>query len=549
YILEREPPRITMSVLDSLQTNYLARIERRRRSRHQDTPETIAASLARRISSEPNSSWRQASFERLNQDFQSGIPRTQAVNRLRERILATTTGTTISTENNLKINTHQAYLLYCGQDNNLGCGNLISVRAALMPPKSFKALSQEQHFAEDDFANGITRIRRTRRRNPEIPTTVIMISDCLPVPLSTDTVDPITHASFQNDPTANPFHKLNLSNPNTVCTCQKTYLGCTSWSVFFSINDSQLETNDMDRSCSGNILGHSIIKACNSCKEIAATQPHFFYAERLTVLPRYTEEDEDQKIKIKRNLNEKEEEQEEVQYHRYGLLDISFMTWAEAVRHKNMDIENGLTKKKKKRKRWRRWSDIKHNPETRTMDTTQNNTSISPSIPHVNHQERSNRRGSLTRSDALRLSNHIHLGSRLLNSRNRASSESWVIQESHPSSSGSDHHHLPTSDLTPISTMEDSQVSIDQDNEDKDDDDDHQLRLREGLLSHHGLPDLRIPRISTRRQRPEDHLPTILPNGHSIINGEIFSSPRVIRRRVLDVDSVDLSGGVSTNFL
>ncbi|KAI9620563.1 hypothetical protein KEM48_008100 [Puccinia striiformis f. sp. tritici PST-130] len=203
-----------MSALDSLQANYLARIERRR-SRNQDTQDTIAASLARRISSEPNSSWRQASFERLNQDFQSGIPRTQAVNRLRERILATTTSTTISTQNNLKINTHQAYLLYCGGDNNLGCGNLISVRAALMPPKSFKAVSQEQHFAEDDFANGITRIRRTRRRNPEIPTTVIMISDCLPVPLSTDTVDPITHASFQNDPTANPFHKLNLSNPNT----------------------------------------------------------------------------------------------------------------------------------------------------------------------------------------------------------------------------------------------------------------------------------------------------------------------------------------------
>ncbi|KAH9472647.1 hypothetical protein Pst134EA_003253 [Puccinia striiformis f. sp. tritici] len=543
-----------MSVLDSLQTNYLARIERRRRSRHQDTPETIAASLARRISSEPNSSWRQASFERLNQDFQSGIPRTQAVNRLRERILATTTGTTISTENNLKINTHQAYLLYCGQDNNLGCGNLISVRAALMPPKSFKALSQEQHFAEDDFANGITRIRRTRRRNPEIPTTVIMISDCLPVPLSTDTVDPITHASFQNDPTANPFHKLNLSNPNTVCTCQKTYLGCTS--------------------C-GNILGHSIIKACNSCKEIAATQPHFFYAERLTVLPRYTEEDEDQKIKIKRNLNEKEEEQEEVQYHRYGLLDISFMTWAEAVRHKNMDIENGLVEipmideKEHEEEEERdgeggRISNISStirnailigsltdvpdrvaSPETRNMNTSQTNTTISPSIPHADHQERSNRRGGLTRSHALRLSDHIHLGSRLLNPRNRASSESWVIQESHPSSSGSDHHHLPPSDLRPISTMEDSQVSIDQDNEDKDDDD-HQLLLREGLLSLHGLPDLRIPRISTRRQRPEDHLPTILSNGHSIINGEIFSSPRVIRRRVLDVDSVDLGGGVST---
>ncbi|KAI9620564.1 hypothetical protein KEM48_008101 [Puccinia striiformis f. sp. tritici PST-130] len=249
----------------------------------------------------------------------------------------------------------------------------------------------------------------------------------------------------------------------------------------------------------------------------------------------------------------KEEEQEEVQYHRYGLLDISFMTWAEAVRHKNMDIENGLVEipmidqKEEEQERdgeGGRISNISStirnailigsltdvpnrvaSPETRTMDTTQNNTSISPSIPHVNHQERSNRRGS-----------------RLLYPRNRASSESWVIQESHPSSSGSDHHHLPPSDLTPISTM-DSQVAIDQDNEDKDDDDDHQLLLREGLLSHHGLPDLRIPRISTRRQRPEDHLPTILSNGHAIINGEIFSSPRVIRRRVLDVDSVDLGGG------
>ncbi|POW19494.1 hypothetical protein PSHT_04611, partial [Puccinia striiformis] len=521
YILEREPPRITMSVLDSLQTNYLARIERRRRSRHQDTPETIAASLARRISSEPNSSWRQASFERLNQDFQSGIPRTQAVNRLRERILATTTGTTISTENNLKINTHQAYLLYCGQDNNLGCGNLISVRAALMPPKSFKALSQEQHFAEDDFANGITRIRRTRRRNPEIPTTVIMISDCLPVPLSTDTVDPITHASFQNDPTANPFHKLNLSNPNTVCTCQKTYLGCTS--------------------C-GNILGHSIIKACNSCKEIAATQPHFFYAERLTVLPRYTEEDEDQKIKIKRNLNEKEEEQEEVQYHRYGLLDISFMTWAEAVRHKNMDIENGLTKKhEEEKKRWRRWSDIKHkfndkerhpdriidrctdrvaSPETRNMNTSQTNTTISPSIPHADHQERSNRRGGLTRSHALRLSDHIHLGSRLLNPRNRASSESW---------------NLILLLLDPIII---TFLAIKTD-------------FNHGGFSKKVLSLTVYLTYASPGSRLEDNDPKIIfrrsfPNGHSIINGEIFSSPRVIRRRVLDVDSVDLGGGVST---
>ncbi|KNZ53371.1 hypothetical protein VP01_3261g3 [Puccinia sorghi] len=393
--------------------------------------------------------WIHSSFQRMNQEFQTGVSRSEAVNRLRHRMnhprssspsvdQPPSSSPPPSTDQHNPPNAHllgilrqvrtqtthhyhdskfigpQTYLLYCGHhpsstQHSQGCGKLISVRAASILPKSFRSSALEHPILHNN-----NHIKSSR------PKFNLLTSDTLPFPNSADTVDPLTQQSFENDP-SNPFHPTNPLRLN--CTCEKTYLGCLS--------------------C-GNILGHSVISACNVCRELAVFHPHFYYLNRLTALPRYN----DAPISL--------------DFYGYPIPDRpeeNLMNWAEAARQWKKDVDSGYVQ-----------SPVQEEPvicaphlaplaSSPSLSSRVRNAILMGSLvddegsswwndrswresiqPFSHISEPSStlsddhsplRRASLSRRPAVRLPSHLSLDRRSIHPRasSNSTSESWVIRE------------------------------------------------------------------------------------------------------------------------
>ncbi|MBW0534288.1 hypothetical protein O181_074003, partial [Austropuccinia psidii MF-1] len=295
------------------------------------------------LNSNPNhpSIWRNSSSEQINHDFETSLGRSRVVNRLRQRLNdlrpPPETNHTLNQSSdfgtrNLVNTLHQirtqryhtksftnknTYLLYCGnsqifpsQFNHInhntllsdqlnqplqhpGCGKLISARSTILNSKSNKW--SNHHESVDTLFSSLL------QRSPS--NDLLLISDSCPLPNSLDQLDHESQKSFESDP-SNPF-SVN-SGPRSFCNCSKTYLGCLT--------------------C-GNIVGHFVQKLCQPCRNLSGSYTHYYYLNRLTAIPRYTNS------KIALRLD---------QISPPSSSSPAVLAWNETLALKNNDMEAGL---------------------------------------------------------------------------------------------------------------------------------------------------------------------------------------------------------------
>ncbi|KAA1098302.1 hypothetical protein PGT21_032960 [Puccinia graminis f. sp. tritici] len=570
-----------LDLLSSLETGYRSRLRRTQlRNHHQSlrlptaeqqlpappiTP--ISASLTRRLlavaSSAANNladtnltagssadgrsthNWRHTFFERMNQDVQSGVGRLQAVNRLRQRMAElrpTATATASNTNNNPtadhqpdsysteisphhpKISNQRTYLLYCGNKYQLnGCGKLISVRAAVILPKSFRSWMDDQQEEEQEQEQ---QEEGEEHRNGNPTDFNLVTSDTLPFPNSADRVDRFTQQSFENDP-ANPFHRSHSIHP--ACVCQKDYLGCLS--------------------C-GNIVGHSVSLPCDQCRDLAVFHPQFYYLSRLTAVPRYTD------VPIGLELAEGERLTR-------GLSE-GIMSWTEAVRRKKKDLEAGLAQAPLRgdlapsigpsqaaglSTRIREAillgslvdedhpSNLLAIPPSSSTPSPHQPPSPAPTHPLSSRLDRL-RRTPLARRPAVRLSTNLtnppsELNNTLptnLRSRASSSSESWVVRETPRSERFPEEFlRLPHEDLSTTPSIENLRNDIEVKEEEDDDEDGQPSSIDSRLRTTNH--DHQLESNSRAIRRPHSEL-----DNHPNLPSDPASVPpafgRVIRRRI-----------------
>ncbi|PLW09200.1 hypothetical protein PCANC_23246 [Puccinia coronata f. sp. avenae] len=453
-----------------------------------DQHPAVSASLTRRLlavasiaaidphydQQDSHQAWRHTFVENMNHDFHTGLSRNEAVHRLRQRMndlrSSNTTNTTpysvrddritpafnaptpatgTTDPHHTRINKHQTYLIYCGhqspshpsaadnktdphQERSSGCGQLISVRTALVLPKSFRFTSH--HSLHQDRNGTADSLVRSSSRDFNLLT-----SDTLPCPNAADRVDQLTQQSFENDP-SNPFHPDHPHRPT--CTCEKAYLGCLS--------------------C-GNIVGHSVTSPCDHCRELALFHPQFYYLNRLTALPRYNDLPIAPDLGVARAAHRPEE---------------NLMSWSEAARRRKKDIDAGYVPSPV----WEEWaicaprlallsapprlsSQVRHailmgslvddeesswrdqarRPAIQPASSSLSGLPQSTSSPRTvsndsrpSHQAGSRLRPtSLSRRPAVRLPAHMSLDRHsALRPRAASSSESWVVREGRSAEEG-----------------------------------------------------------------------------------------------------------------
>ncbi|KAH9820080.1 hypothetical protein DFH28DRAFT_924589 [Melampsora americana] len=283
----------------------------------------------RLMSNNESSDWRHALVQQMHNDFDAGLDRTTAVNRLRQITMnhhASNNNTNPNPQNtslsaepvrrnlvgtlrNIRSqrqagNNHhrgltqgfshsssssdpisrssiQVYLVYCGAPQ----ADPSAFTSQQTLPKGFQfanptsSSSSHTQSSSRSSTKGCGKLITIRSINPthaarkpipngmfKTPIANVLSSDSYPIPQSVGIIDHESRVEFENDE-GNPCKDDQANQDRFVCYCTKEYIGCLS--------------------C-GHIVGHWVKVHCFYCERWSSTQHRFFYhLKRITYIPRY----------------------------------------------------------------------------------------------------------------------------------------------------------------------------------------------------------------------------------------------------------------------